>query len=143
MAREAVEDLVVQLERNMDLATMEQGVRNILRSSWKDMGDIEVKWVKDNNFIITVADENVTATILEQVPWAVMKQNFSIKRWSKEQALEEVNMEIVPFWVQIRSVPPYLVTLENMKDYRIFVIDVGGLDIQIRNVHSNPQEGVW
>ncbi|KAM1101458.1 hypothetical protein ACFX2I_007835 [Malus domestica] len=97
MANSAVEELVVNLEKSMDLSTMEQGVklvgatltnkslnkwgvRNILRSSWKDMGEVEVKWVHDNTFIIIVQDESTAVKILRQLPWAVMKQNFSVKR---------------------------------------------------------------
>ena len=28
------------------------GVRNILKASWKEFGDVEIKWVKDNMYII-------------------------------------------------------------------------------------------
>ncbi|KAM1851852.1 hypothetical protein ACFX13_015851 [Malus domestica] len=41
--------------------------------------------------------------LVAQVPWAVMKQNFSVKKQPPELALEEVKMAIVPFWVQIRG----------------------------------------
>ncbi|KAM1238474.1 hypothetical protein ACFX1Q_039168 [Malus domestica] len=132
MAAADVEELVVHLERNMDLSIMEQGVklvgsvlvnktlnkwgvRNILRSSWKEWGEIEGKWVKDNTFIITVQDESTTTQILNQVPWAIMKQNFLVKRWDKELVLEEINMNIVPFWIQIKGVSPYINSKENVK----------------------------
>lgn len=58
---------------------------------------------KRNTFIITVRDEEVASRILQSVPWAVMKHNFVVKRWPLELALEEVQMEIVLFWVQIRG----------------------------------------
>ena len=130
MAEVEVEELVVQLEKNMDLSSMERGiklvgkvlvdknlnkwgVRNILRSSWKELGEVEIKWVKDNTFIITVKDESSAAQIANRTPWAVMKQNFSVKRWDQELALEEIDMNIVSFWIQIRGVPPYLHSEEN------------------------------
>lgn len=114
MAQQGVEELVIHLENTMDLSRMEQGVklvgavlvnrqlnrwgvRNILRSSWKAFGEIEVKWVRDNLYIITVPDESVAATILNQVPWVVMKQNFSVKRWPQELALEKIRLESVLF----------------------------------------------
>ena len=98
MGEELVEDLVVHLERTMDLSTMDQGiklvgtvlhhkalnkwgVRNILKAAWKEMGETEIKWVKENTFIITVMDESTAKGITDQVPWGVMKQNFSVKRW--------------------------------------------------------------
>ncbi|KAM1306920.1 hypothetical protein TB2_009159 [Malus domestica] len=114
MEQLVVDDLVVHLEQSLDLTTMERGIklvgaaltnktlnkwgiRNILRLAWKDLGDAEVKWVHENTFIITVHDESTAVRILNQVPWAVMKQNFSIKRWPPELALEEIQMELVPF----------------------------------------------
>lgn len=118
MAHQEVEDLVVHLEQMMDLSTTEQGiklvgavlvnrnlnkwgVRNIRRSSWKDLGEIDVKLVRDNTYIITVPDQSVAEKILSQVHWAVMKQKFSVKRWPQNLALEEVPVEFVPFWIQI------------------------------------------
>ncbi|KAM0988228.1 hypothetical protein ACFX2A_012416 [Malus domestica] len=120
MARPKVEELVVHLEHSMDLSSMEHGVklvgealvdrklnkwgiRNILRSAWKDFGEVDIKWVRDNLFVITFQDETMATRILAQVLWAVMKQKFSVKKWPPELALEEVKMAVVPFWVQIRG----------------------------------------
>ncbi|XP_070666465.1 uncharacterized protein [Malus domestica] len=130
MTTQDVEELVVNLERTMDLTTMENGVklvgmalvnrnlnrwgvRNILRSAWKELGEVDIKWVKDNMFLINAQDESTASKILQQVPWAVMKKNFSVKRWPLDLALEEIQMEILPFWVQIRGVPLYLSSKEN------------------------------
>ncbi|KAM2791036.1 hypothetical protein PS2_002864 [Malus domestica] len=66
MARPDVEELVVHLEQSMDLSSMEHGVK------------------------LVVQDEDMATKILAQVPWAVMKQNFSVKKWPPELALEEV-----------------------------------------------------
>ena len=132
MAEVDVAELVVHLDKNLDLSTMEQGVklvgkvmstktvnkwgvRNILRSAWKEMGEIEIKWVKDNIFIIIVQDESTAAKILDRVPWGVMKQNFLVKSWSQELALEEVDMDNMPFWIQIRGIPPSLSSDKNLR----------------------------
>lgn len=131
MAQTEVEDLVVHLEESLELSNMEQGVkligavlvdktlnrwivRNVLRSAWKEFGEIPITWVKDNTFI-TVRDEEIAARILNQVPWAVMKQIFSVKMWAQELALEEIPLRLVSFWVQIRGAPLYLTTEENAR----------------------------
>lgn len=44
-----------------------------------------------------------------------MKKNFVVKKWPLELALEEVEMETVPFQVQTRGVPLCLVTMDNVK----------------------------
>lgn len=49
-------------------------------------------------------DENTSTRILSQVLWAVMKHNFFIQRWHPELELEEVQLEFVPFWVQLHSI---------------------------------------
>ncbi|KAM1128071.1 hypothetical protein ACFX2I_037966 [Malus domestica] len=73
------------------------GVRNILISAWKDLGKVDIKWVRDNTFLISVQDESMAFKILEHVPWAVMKKVLSVKKWPLELALEEVEMETIPF----------------------------------------------
>ncbi|XP_050121457.1 uncharacterized protein LOC126599164 [Malus sylvestris] len=132
MAGDGVDDLVVHLEKSMDLSTMEQGiklvgtalvnktlnkwgVRNILKSAWQRWGDIKIKWVKDHTFVIKVNDEITAAKIIDQVPWAVMKQNFSVKRWPLELALEEIDLHTISFWIQIRGVPPSLSSKANIR----------------------------
>ncbi|KAM1948039.1 hypothetical protein ACFX15_008282 [Malus domestica] len=132
MENRGVEELVVHLDQALDLTSMEQGVkligkvltsklvnkwgvRNILRSTWKDWGEVDIKWVRDNTFLILVQDESMASKILEQVPWAVMKKVFSVKKWPPELALEEVEMETVPFWVQIRGVPLGLTSATNIQ----------------------------
>lgn len=93
MANSGVEDFVVQLEETLDLSTMEHsmrlvgktlatkvlnkwGVRNILKSVWNEFGEVDIKWVRENTFIISVQDETMAKRILDQVPWAVMKKFF-------------------------------------------------------------------
>ncbi|KAM1087781.1 hypothetical protein ACFX2H_013246 [Malus domestica] len=132
MAQHGVEELVVQLDKAMDLSAVvpgirlvgsvladkplnRWGVRNILRAAWKSYGKIEIKWVSDNTFIITVPDENVAGQILDQVSWGVMKKNFLVNVWPAVLALKEVEIEKVPFWVQIRRVPLFLTSIENVK----------------------------
>lgn len=139
MAQQDVKDLVVHLEKTMELLTMEQwiklvgamlvngnlniwGVRNILQTSWKDTGEIEVKWVREKTYIISVLDESVVEKILIQVPWVVMTQNFSVQIWPQDLALEEIQLELVHFWIQLRGIPLGLTSEVNV---RCLVRDVG------------------
>ncbi|XP_068323296.1 uncharacterized protein [Pyrus communis] len=132
MANNGVDELVVQLNQTLELSTMEQGVklfgkvlthktlnkwgvRNILIAAWKELGEVEIKWVRENVFIISVKDESVASRIIEQVPWAVMKKVFSVVKWHPELALEELVLDAVPFWVQIRGIPLGLASLENIQ----------------------------
>ncbi|XP_048422913.1 uncharacterized protein LOC103963932 [Pyrus x bretschneideri] len=132
MATSGVDDLVVQLNQTLELSNMEQGVklvgkvftqkpvnkwgvRNILRAAWKELGEVEIKWVRENVFIISVKDEDVASKIIEQVPWAVMKKVFSVVKWPPELALEELELNVVPFWTQIRGMPLGLASVENVQ----------------------------
>ncbi|KAM1552305.1 hypothetical protein ACFXTH_044455 [Malus domestica] len=118
MENPGVEELVIHLDRSLDLSKMEIGVklvgkaltqkslnkwgiRNILKTAWKDLGEMEIKWVRENLFIISVPDQSMAQKILAQMPWAVMKKNFVVKDWPPDLALEEVDMTTIPFWVQI------------------------------------------
>ncbi|KAM1989816.1 hypothetical protein ACFX15_031134 [Malus domestica] len=131
MENPGVEELVVHLDRSLNLSTMEIGVKlvgmaltqkplnrwgiiNILTSVWKDLCEVGIKWVRVNVFIISAPDQSVAKKILAQVPWAVMKKNFVVKAWPSDLALEEVDMKTVPFWVQIWGIPLSLVSKENV-----------------------------
>ena len=84
MANFEVKELVVHLERSLDLSNIDSGIKlvgaslvnktltkwgiqNILRSAWKDLSVVDIKWVRDNLFIVTVLDENTAAIILVRV----------------------------------------------------------------------------
>lgn len=54
---------------------------SVLRFTWKEIGEVQIKWVKDNIFIIIIPDESSARKILSQVPWAVMKKKNSVRRW--------------------------------------------------------------
>ncbi|KAM2404806.1 hypothetical protein ACFXTH_032092 [Malus domestica] len=81
----------------------------------RDLGDVTINWVKHYTFIIIVKDEETTSRILNQVPWVVVKQNFSVKRWPSYLAVDEVLAQMVPFWVQMKGVPLFLSMEENAK----------------------------
>ncbi|KAM1281459.1 hypothetical protein ACFX2H_021934 [Malus domestica] len=84
MENSGVDELVVHLDQALDLSSLEQGVkligkvltskllnkwgvRNILRSAWKDLGKVDIKWARDNTIFILVQDESMASQILEQV----------------------------------------------------------------------------
>ncbi|XP_070662491.1 uncharacterized protein [Malus domestica] len=132
MENRGIEELVIQLEQSMDLLIMESGVKlvgkvltskvvniwgvgNIIKAAWNEYGGVEIKWVKENIFTISVKDESMASKLLEQASWAAMKKIFSIKKWPSDLALEEIVLENVPFWVQIRGVPMCFVSLQNIK----------------------------
>ncbi|RXI00938.1 hypothetical protein DVH24_001172 [Malus domestica] len=78
---------------------------------WKDLGEVTINWVKDYTFIIIVKDEETASRILNQVPWVVMKQNFSVKRWPSYLVVDEV----LAHMVQMKGVPLFLSMEENAK----------------------------
>lgn len=43
-----------------------------------------------------------------------MKQNLSVKRWREDIAMEEVSMHLVSFRVQMKAIPSYLCSEENI-----------------------------
>ncbi|BFG31059.1 hypothetical protein CerSpe_173320 [Prunus speciosa] len=132
MANTHENDLVVQLEESLSLSSLDQGpklvdaviaekmpnreaIKNILRTAWQEYGEAKIIWVKDNLFAITVTDEDMAGKILDNGPWSVMKQCFSVKRWPVELAIEEIDTAMVPYWVQIREVPLNFYSEENIK----------------------------
>lgn len=54
-----------------------------------------------------------------------MKQNFSVKKWPHELALEEVNVDVVTFWIQIRGV---LLNLSSEENVRCLACKIGQME---------------
>ncbi|KAM0990955.1 hypothetical protein ACFX2C_009406 [Malus domestica] len=42
-----------------------------------------------------------------------MNQNFSIKRWPNNLSLEEIKLDLIPFWIQMKGLPLNLTTEAN------------------------------
>ena len=114
MEKSGMDELVVQMDQALDLSAMEScvklvgkvindkplnkwGVRNILRTAWKEFGRVDIQWVHENIFIFVVQDESMAVRILDQSPWAVMKKILSVKKWPPELALEKIEMNVVLF----------------------------------------------
>ncbi|BFG23567.1 hypothetical protein CerSpe_098410 [Prunus speciosa] len=129
--RPTTEELVEHLEESLGISNLEEGpklvgaviaqklpnkgaIKNILKAAWKNYGETKIAWVRDNLFAITVTDEGMANKILENGPWSVMKCCFAVKRWPPAKAIEEVDMDLVPHWVQIRGIPLNLSHEENM-----------------------------
>lgn len=64
-------------------------------------------------FIVIVKDEGMADQITNQVPWGVMNQNFSIKRWPDDLSLEEIKLDLILLWIQMKGLPVNLTTEVN------------------------------
>lgn len=52
-----------------------------------------------------------------------MNQNFSVKKWPCDMSLEEICLDVVPFWVQIKGLPLNFCTKSSAKR---LAFEVGG-----------------
>ncbi|RXH75999.1 hypothetical protein DVH24_042786 [Malus domestica] len=124
-----VEELMVHLERNMDLSIME----NILRSSWKEIGEVEVKWVRDNAFIIIVQDESNVAKILDQVSWVVwlgMESGQKLYQF-------EISLNLQDLWLLLQGNEGTLV--QQKWDPGFLISDYWGYQHELNKWYSRPQ----
>ncbi|PQP99326.1 uncharacterized protein Pyn_18501 [Prunus yedoensis var. nudiflora] len=129
--RAMADELVEHLEEALGISNLEDGpklvgaviaqklpnkgaIKNILKAAWKNYGETRIVWVMENRFAITVSDENMADKIINNGPWSVMKCCFAVKRWPPTLAIEEVQMDHVPHWIQIRGIPLNLCHEENM-----------------------------
>ncbi|CAL9006127.1 unnamed protein product, partial [Prunus brigantina] len=97
MATSATDDLVVQLEGSLGLSSLEQGpklVGAVIAEKMPNRGAVK--------------------NILRSA-WKDFGEARITWRWPGDLAIEEVNVGLVPFWVQIRGVPLNLCTEENIE----------------------------
>ncbi|KAM2539990.1 hypothetical protein TB2_025231 [Malus domestica] len=98
---ESTDSVICSMNVNTEFSPLGPSVGYILQiSSNYDipaMAQVEVEDLVDNMFIIIVKDECMADRIVDRVPWAVMNQNFSVKRWPYDLLLEEVKLHSVSF----------------------------------------------
>jgi hypothetical protein len=51
--------------------------------------------------------------VLDNSPWNIKGSPLFLKRWSKSEAIEDLDFTKAAFWVQVHNLPLDLMTIEN------------------------------
>ncbi|KAL6277073.1 hypothetical protein ACE6H2_020674 [Prunus campanulata] len=117
-----VDQLAIQMEDSLGLHDFSNGVtlfgslladkppnigvvKRMLTSAWIAFGEVQIVNVKDLIFAIKVQHEEGTKRIVDGGPQKVMGFAFTIQYWLLHLAIEELDPNLISFWVQGHGVP--------------------------------------
>ncbi|OMP10336.1 Endonuclease/exonuclease/phosphatase [Corchorus olitorius] len=96
-------------------------IQSILRNLWpeKDLpiiGDVGTNLV---NLVFT--SEDLMKKALMENPCSVMGYSLNLKVWPPEKTVREVDLDSIPFWVQIHSLPRDMMIESNARKIRVLI----------------------
>jgi len=82
-----------------------QTVKDTLQHAWKFSLPLSFAVVGHHKYLFGISNPEHVQTILDQGPWNVRGSLLLLKPWSPDLALDEVNLNLCSFWVQVHGLP--------------------------------------
>jgi hypothetical protein len=82
-----------------------QTVRDTLQHAWKFALPLSFAVMGHHKYLFVISNQENFQTILDQGPWNVRGSLLLLKPWSPDLALDEVNLNLCSFWVQVHRLP--------------------------------------
>jgi hypothetical protein len=82
-----------------------QTVRDTLQHAWKFALPLSFTVLGHNKYLFGVPLQAHVKKILDQGPWNVRGSLLLLKPWSPDLALDEINLRLCSFWVQVHGLP--------------------------------------
>lgn len=92
--------------------------KEILKVAWNNMGEVKVSKAKPNVYAITVGKEDVAHWLLDGSPWIVKRYTLTAKPWPLYCSLDDIEANIMVFWVHAHGMPINLCTRKNARTLR-------------------------
>jgi hypothetical protein len=88
---------------------------NILQA-WKFLKSLVAEDKGENMMVFTFESLNDLNKVLDYSPWNIKGSPLFLKRWSEEDAIEDLDFTKAAFWVQVHNLPLELMTDENARN---------------------------
>jgi hypothetical protein len=82
-----------------------QSVKDTLQHAWKFALPLSFAVVGHHKYLFGISKPEHVQSILDQGPWNVRGSLLLLKPWSPDLALDEVNLNLCSFWVQVHGLP--------------------------------------
>lgn len=105
----------------------------LILSGWRFISDLKVEDAGDNRYIFTFASLVEKVRILYQGPWNFKGSYLILREWDPSTTLDEVDLSMVEFWVQIYGLPLELVAEDNAR----LIGSMLGMILELDNVDEH------
>jgi hypothetical protein len=90
-----------------------QLVRSTMAAAWNFAAPLSIEVLAANKFLFTVPLQSHVNRILLQAPWNIRGSLLLLQQWTPDLALEEINLHLCVFWVQVHGLPRQNMTSRN------------------------------
>ena len=77
---------------------------------WGEKGEVDVRPVGHNLFIIQFVDSDIRDKVIENGPWHIQNKPLIVRKWEPGMRSLEFNMAKLPIWIQLENIPLELFT---------------------------------
>ncbi|KAF7825904.1 reverse transcriptase [Senna tora] len=88
-------------------------VRTLVAKAWGEPAGLTVMDLGVNSFIFSFESEDQALRILNGGPWSIMGSILNTRKWVPGVAIQEINFNLVPFWVQAHGLPLEQISQKN------------------------------
>ena len=88
--------------------------QKMVNSFWGEDGEVDVRPVGHNLFIILFSNSENRDKVLENGPWHIQNKPLIVRRWEPRLTSLEFNMAKLPVWIQLGNIPLELFTQKGI-----------------------------
>lgn len=92
-------------------------VQNVLLHAWRRYTSIRIKELTQNVMLFEFEEQQDYDDVMDCCPWIIQGHCLSLKIWSEELRIKDVNLLETQFWVQIHGLE-----LEKLNDSNVRLI---------------------
>ena len=79
--------------------------QRLVNMLWGADGEVDIRPVGSNLFIIQLLNSATRDTVLEAGPWHIQNKPLIVRRWEPGMDSLEFNMAKLPIWIQLGNIP--------------------------------------
>lgn len=110
-------------------------VKDMLEKAWGRPSGLLITDLGPNLYLFQLPNKEEAMRVLKGAPWLVLGQLLSIQPWTPEKSINEVNFDLVPFWVQLHDVQLEAMNANNAAR----IAATAGLIEEVENPFVNSQ----
>ncbi|GLT67786.1 hypothetical protein SLA2020_400700 [Shorea laevis] len=84
-----------------------------MAAAWNFASPLSIEVLASNKFLFTVPLQSHVNRILQQAPWNIRGSLLLLQQWTPDLALDEINLHLCVFWVQVHGFPRQNMTSRN------------------------------
>lgn len=92
-----------------------QVLHPLIRTGWRFITELKIEDTGPNRFLFTFTSTEDEERVLAQGPWNFKGYYMILREWNPRETIDEVDLSMVEYWVQIHGLPLEIVDAANAR----------------------------